>query len=52
MKHQSFNVYLKGKLIDTVFYGPNIKIDSKEVRDSLVNHDGYHPMIEVRKVRK
>jgi hypothetical protein len=47
--HQAFNVYLRGKLIDTVFYPPNASVDCEEVRRSLVNHDGYHPAIVVRR---
>ena len=41
---QAFNVYLRGKLIDTVFdesYFPN------DVRQSLINHDGYNHNIKV-----
>lgn len=44
---RAFNVYLKGKLIDTVFYSAKDSVDEKEVYDSLVNHDGYDPRIEV-----
>ena len=47
---KKFNVYLKSKLIDTVFY-----IDSyskEEVKQSLINHDGYNPDIRVVKCRK
>ena len=49
MNLQVFNVFLNDKNIDTVFYGPNDKVDEKEVKESLVNHDGYPPEIEVEK---
>jgi len=42
----SWRVYLKGKLIDTVFYTKDC--DAEYVRDSLINHDGYHPEIVVK----
>lgn len=48
---QAFNVYLGHKLIDTVFYGKNVKVDKEEVRRSLINHDGYDPAIRVTKKR-
>ena len=47
--HQAWNVYLNGKLIDTVFYSASAKVDAEEVRRSLVNHDGYDARIVVRK---
>lgn len=47
--HQAFDVYLRGKLIDTVFYPPFAKVDCADVKASLINHDGYNPAIEVRK---
>jgi len=50
--HQAFNVYLNGKLIDTVFYSPNVSVDCDEVKRSLINHDGYNSAIQVRRVRK
>lgn len=47
---QAFNVYLNGRLIDTVFQsGP---FTTEEVKRSLVNHDGYDPRIVVKKQRK
>jgi hypothetical protein len=49
---QAFDVYLNGKLIDTVFYSPNVSVDAEEVRRSLINHDGYDHRIVVRKTRK
>lgn len=51
MKHQAFNVYLGTKLIDTVFYGPSVKVTVDEVRKSLIDHDGYDPRIRVTKAR-
>ena len=45
-----FNVYLYGKLIDSVFY--NINITSQEVKKSLVDHDGYNPNITIKQVKK
>ena len=43
----SWNVYLKGKLIDRVWF---LDIcDARYVRDSLVNHDGYDYRITVQK---
>jgi hypothetical protein len=44
---QAWNVYLRGRLIDTVFY--NRDCDSEYVRQSLINHDGYDYRIVVRR---
>ena len=53
MPSQAWNVYLNGKLIDTVFYNTHCdggaKITAEEVKKSLVDHDGYNPAIVVRK---
>ena len=49
---QAFNVYLKNKRIDTVFYSNNAKVDKDEVKKSLINHDGYESDIRVTKARK
>lgn len=49
---QAFNVYLKNKQIDKIFYGDNTKVDKEEVKKSLVNHDGYDSGIRVTKERK
>lgn len=49
---QAFNVYLRRKWIDTVFYSDGARVDCEEVRQSLINHDGYHPSIRVTKARK
>jgi hypothetical protein len=45
----AFNVFLKGKNIDTVFYSPTAKVTPDEVKRSLINHDGYDPAITVRR---
>ena len=45
--HQAWNVYLNGKLIDTVFFVPSM--DAGDVKRSLVDHDGYDPAIVVRR---
>lgn len=45
-----FKVYLRGKYIDSVFYTG--KVTSKDVKESLINHDGYDSKINVRKVGK
>lgn len=42
-----WNVYLHGKLIDTVYYSAGC--DAEYVCKSLVNHDGYNPAIVVRR---
>ena len=47
----AFNVYLNGKLIDTVLYSKSSKETCNDVKRSLVNHDGYHPDIVVKKGR-
>ena len=49
---QAFNVYLKNKRIDTIFYSKSTKVDREEVRQSLINHDGYEPDIVVTKAKK
>ena len=47
----AFNVWLEHKKIDTVFYSMN-KTETiggalMSVRESLINHDGYSPLIRV-----
>ena len=42
---KGWDVYLKGKLIDTVFYDPDCTADY--VKRGLVEHDGYDPRIKV-----
>lgn len=46
----TYNVYLNGKCIDTVFYTESgtIKERCESVKSSLINHDGYDPRIEVK----
>ena len=43
----AYNVYLCGKLIDTVFQSGASTVE--EVKRSLINHDGYDPAIRVTK---
>lgn len=45
MKQKAYDVYLHGRKIETVFY---VNSTAEEVRESLINHDGYHPAIKVR----
>jgi hypothetical protein len=47
-RHKAFDVYLNGKEIDTVFYSAGANVDAEEVRQSLINHDGYNGRIVVR----
>lgn len=47
MPQRAFDVFQDGKEIDTIFYAVNDTISAEEVKDSLVNHDGYDPNIEV-----
>ena len=47
---QAWNVYLNGKLIDTVFYNESCTLDY--VRRGLIEHDGYSLLIIVRKAGK
>lgn len=47
-----YNVYLGKKLIDEIAYGSANKVDTEEIRRSLVEHDGYDPNIRVVKARK
>lgn len=49
MLQVAWNVYLNGRLIDTVFYDNNC--DKEYVRTSLINHDDYDSNIIVRKSR-
>jgi len=48
MKSTAWNVYLNGRLIDTVWDQASRACD---VKDSLVNHDGYSIRIKVCKRR-
>ncbi len=47
--HYAYDVLLRGKNIDTVFYSSHE--DPEDVKRSLVNHDGYDPAITVKLVR-
>jgi len=47
MRQTAWNVYLRGKLIDTVYYDPDC--DADYVRDGLINHDGYDPGIKIQR---
>lgn len=49
MKAIAWNVYLHGKLIDTVFYDADCGEDY--VYNGLVYHDGYDAAISIRKAR-
>jgi len=51
MAQDAFDVYLNGKHIDTVFASVGA-YDAEEMKNSLINHDGYSAGIQVRKVRK
>jgi hypothetical protein len=55
--HRAFDVFVPApmsryvdglKEIDTIFYAKNDKVTEQEVRDSLVNHDGYDFNIVVK----
>jgi len=46
-KMNKFHVYLHGKLIDIVFFEYHY---SKDVKESLINHDGYNSNIIVKKM--
>ena len=45
-----WNVSLNRKNIDTVFY--NADIPKEDVKQSLINHDGYNPNIRLNKAGK
>ncbi len=49
----AYNVWLNGRLIDTVFWNDRCdggaKITADDVRRSLIDHDGYNPNIVVRR---
>ena len=47
MSMTAWDVYLNGKIINTVFYDK--KCDKQYVKDGLINHDGYPPNIKVKK---
>ena len=45
-KQRAFDVFIGKKLIDTVFAQG---YTAEEMRESLINHDGYNPEIRVIK---
>lgn len=47
----SFNVYLNGRRIDTIFYSKNANVNTEDVKRSLINHDGYDFRIVVTKAK-
>lgn len=47
----SFNVYLNGRKIDTIFYSSNATVTKEDVKRSLINHDGYDFRIVVTKAK-
>ena len=49
MSSTAWNVYLNGKMIDTVFYDSNCS--AEYVRRGLIEHDGYNLAIIVRRAR-
>ena len=48
---QAYDVYLRGRLIDTVFYNIGGKETISDVKKSLVDHDHYDPAIVVTRGR-
>jgi hypothetical protein len=50
-QYNYFNVFLNGKLIDTVTYSVDSQMTSDEVRRSLIEHDGMDKNILVRMER-
>jgi hypothetical protein len=48
---QAYDVYLRGRLIDTVFYNIGGKETIADVKKSLVDHDGYDSNIVVTRGR-
>ena len=46
VQSKGMDVYLYGKLIDTVWFDEDMSIE--EIKKSLINHDGYNPNIEVK----
>lgn len=50
LNETAWDVFLKGKKIDTVFYDSDV--DGDRVKRGLINHDGYDSEITVRKARK
>lgn len=44
---KAYDIWLDGKIIDTIFYGENVKIGEDEILLSLIDHDSYDPRIEI-----
>lgn len=44
-KQRAWKVWFRGCEIDVVWFITSMAAD--EVRQSLIDHDGYHPLIEV-----
>lgn len=42
-----WNVFLHGKWIDAVYYDADCTHD--HVKSGLINHDGYHPNIKIKR---
>ena len=49
--YTSFDVYLNGSMIDTIFYF-NSKMSADEVKKVLIDRDGYDSSIRVVKGKK
>ena len=49
---KTFDIYLDGKKIDTVFYSNSDNVTIDEVKQSLINHDGYNVRIKVKAAKK
>lgn len=47
---QAYDIYLGDRLIDTVFFQNGV--DENYVKDALVNHDDYHPLIVVKAAKE
>lgn len=48
-RFDTFRVFLGKKEIDIITYTKAQKMTCEDVKNSLINHDGYHPGIEVKK---
>ena len=49
-RFNAWNIYHRGRLIETVFYTE--ECSAEYVKDSMIDHDGFPPGIEVRRVRR
>lgn len=50
MSTSSYNVRLRSKIIDIISFNDPMTVE--EVKQSLINHDGYDPAIIITKRRK